>query len=170
MILASAPHLYSAVLRSADPRLARDLSIGEFLVAFGIYREVVCSVFPQRRKELDGYLDLIGDLNLCYGKHFFYQYHKGFSSKAALHVSRSNVLLDWSVLDTELLVLRVVRHLFRGESIVITSMRGCASTAIAPFSIFAVAARKLTPGLCAHVGLALREVAVVVRIDAPPRQ
>ena len=89
---------FSAVLRSADPRLARDLSMGEFVVAFRIFRKVVCSVSPQRRKGLDGYLALIGDLNLRYGKNMFYQYHKGFSSKAALHVSRSNMLLDWSVL------------------------------------------------------------------------
>ena len=97
----------SVLLRSSDPRLARELSIGEFIVAFGICRDVVCSVFPQRRKELDAYLALIGDLHLRYGNNVFYQYHKGFSSKAALHVSRNNWLLDWSVLDTELLVLVV---------------------------------------------------------------
>ena len=52
------------MLRSADPRLARDLSIGKFLVAFGIFRDVVCSRFPHRRQELDLYMALIGDLNL----------------------------------------------------------------------------------------------------------
>jgi len=98
---------YSTVLRSADPRLARDLSIGEFLVAFGIFRDVVCSVFPNRRQELDGYMALIGDLNLRYGRNLFYQYHKEFSSKAARYVSHSNVLLNWSVLDTKLLVMLV---------------------------------------------------------------
>ena len=67
-----------AVIKTADPRLARDMSIGEFVVAFGIFREVLCSVFPQRRTELDGYLALIGDLNLRYGQNVFYLYHKGF--------------------------------------------------------------------------------------------
>ena len=96
-----------AIIKTANPRQARDMSIGDFVVAFGIFREVLCSVFPQRRKELDGYLALIGDLNLRYGKNVFYQYHKGFSSKAALQVTHCNTLLDWSVLDTELLVMLV---------------------------------------------------------------
>ncbi|XP_024128071.2 uncharacterized protein LOC112146462 [Oryzias melastigma] len=45
--------------KHADPRLSRVLSIGEFLVAFGIFRDVVCSVYPDRRSELDGYLALM---------------------------------------------------------------------------------------------------------------
>ncbi|XP_029927907.1 uncharacterized protein LOC115373572 [Myripristis murdjan] len=98
---------FTAVIKSADPRLARDLSIGEFVVAFGIYRDVICSVYPERRQELDSYLALIGDLNLRYGKNIFYQYHKGFSSKAALYIAQANIRLNWSVLDTELLVMLV---------------------------------------------------------------
>ena len=96
---------FAAVLKSADPRLGRDLSIGEFLVAFGIYRDVICSVFPARRQELDAYLALIGDLNLKYGRNIFYQYHKALSSKSALYISQYNTAIDWSILDTELLVL-----------------------------------------------------------------
>lgn len=30
---------------STDPDLSRDISIGEFLVAFGICRDVICSVY-----------------------------------------------------------------------------------------------------------------------------
>ena len=56
--------LVTAVIKSADPRLLRDMLIGEFVVAFGIYRDVICSVYPERRQELDTYLSLIGDLNL----------------------------------------------------------------------------------------------------------
>ena len=81
--------------------------IGEFVVAFGIYRDVICLVYPERRQELDTYLSLIGDLNLRYGKNIFYQYHKAFSSKAALFISQSNIRLNWSILDTELLVMMV---------------------------------------------------------------
>ena len=60
-----------AIIKTANPRQARDMSIGEFVVAFGIFREVLCSVFPQRRKELDGYLALIGDLICVMGRMFF---------------------------------------------------------------------------------------------------
>nr|XP_033958140.1 uncharacterized protein LOC117460704 [Pseudochaenichthys georgianus] len=95
----------TAVFKSADPRLLRDLNIGQFLVAFGIFRDVLCSVYPERRVELDAYLGLIGDLYLKFGKSTFYSYHKSFSSKAALHLAHCNVRLDWSVLDTELLVM-----------------------------------------------------------------
>ena len=95
----------SAILKSSDPRLNRDLSIGQFLVAFGIFRDVICSVYPDRRQELDAYLALIGDINLTYGKALFYQYHKAFSRKAALYVAQYNTRSDWSVLDTEVLMM-----------------------------------------------------------------
>ncbi|XP_039668973.1 uncharacterized protein LOC120566512 [Perca fluviatilis] len=98
---------FSAVFKSADPRLCKELSIGQFLVAFGLFREVICSVYPDRRAELDSYLALIGDLNLKYGRNIFFHYHKAFSSKAALHLARSNVRVDWSVVDLELLVMLV---------------------------------------------------------------
>ena len=100
----------TAVFKSSDPRLNRDLSIGQFLVAFSIYRDVICSVYPERRQELDAYLALIGDLNLKHGKNVFYTYHKSFSSKAALHIAHSNIRLDWSILDTELLVMSTGGH------------------------------------------------------------
>ncbi|XP_033931187.1 uncharacterized protein [Pseudochaenichthys georgianus] len=100
----------TAVFKSADPRLLRDLNIGQFLVAFGIFRDVLCSVYPERRVELDAYLGLIGDLYLKFGKSTFYSYHKSFSSKAALHLAHCNVRLDWSVLDTELLVMATVQR------------------------------------------------------------
>ena len=50
---------------------------------------------------------LIGDQDLRYGKKLFHPYHKEFSSKAARYVSRSNALLNWFVLNTELLTLLV---------------------------------------------------------------
>ncbi|XP_034086278.1 uncharacterized protein LOC117555511 [Gymnodraco acuticeps] len=96
---------FTAVFRSTDPRLLKDLHIGQFLVAFGIFRDVLCTVYPERRTELDAYLGIIGDLQLKYGKSIFYYYHKSFSSKAARHLAHCNIRLDWSVLDTELLVM-----------------------------------------------------------------
>ncbi|XP_068584257.1 uncharacterized protein [Cebidichthys violaceus] len=61
--------------------------------------------YDDRRQDLDGYLGLIGDLNLRYGNNTFFKYHKGFSSKAAVYLAQSNIRLNWGVLDTELLVL-----------------------------------------------------------------
>jgi hypothetical protein len=40
-----------------DPRLNRSLSISEFLKAFGKYKRVMTSVYPDRRAELDAYED-----------------------------------------------------------------------------------------------------------------
>ncbi|KAM3598250.1 uncharacterized protein V6R79_015547 [Siganus canaliculatus] len=50
---------------------------------------------------------LIGDLNLRYGKNIFYQYHNAFSNKAALYIAQSNIRLNWSVLDSEILIMIV---------------------------------------------------------------
>nr|XP_033936301.1 putative protein TPRXL [Pseudochaenichthys georgianus] len=43
----------TAAFKSAEPRLLKELSIGEFLVAFSIFRNVLCTVYPGRRVELD---------------------------------------------------------------------------------------------------------------------
>ncbi|XP_014916462.1 uncharacterized protein LOC106965081 [Poecilia latipinna] len=48
---------------------------------FCVYRDVICSVYPNRRIELDTYLALIADLHLQYGRSLFYQYHKAFANK-----------------------------------------------------------------------------------------
>lgn len=63
------------------------------MVAFGIYRDVISSVFPKRGAELDLYLAMIGGLNLKYGK-LFHQCHKSFACKAAL--SFLNSILAWT--------------------------------------------------------------------------
>lgn len=95
----------TAIFKSSDPRLSKNLSIGEFLAAFSVYRDVICSVYPDRRTELDSYLSLIADLNLKYDRSLFYQYHKAFAPKAATTLSQSGICRDWSVLDTELLIM-----------------------------------------------------------------
>ncbi|CAC5419725.1 unnamed protein product [Mytilus coruscus] len=38
-----------------DPRSSRSLSLGEFIQAFGIYRNIMCTAFPHRRSELNLY-------------------------------------------------------------------------------------------------------------------
>lgn len=60
-----------AVIETADPWLSRNLSFCEFLVAFGIYRDVICSIYPERWLELNSDLALI-ELNLKYGRNIFY--------------------------------------------------------------------------------------------------
>ncbi|XP_027855686.1 formin-like protein 7 isoform X1 [Xiphophorus couchianus] len=96
---------FSAIIKSSDPRLAKDLSIGQFLAAFSVFRDVICSVYPERRIDLDAYLALIADLHLQYGRSLFYQYHKAFATKAAAVLFRSGLNLNWSTLDTEILIM-----------------------------------------------------------------
>ncbi|XP_023200297.1 serine/arginine repetitive matrix protein 1-like [Xiphophorus maculatus] len=96
---------FSAILKTSDPRLSRDLSIGQFLAAFSVFRDVICSVYPDRRVELDAYLALIADLHMRYGRSLFYQYHKAFATKAAAVLFRSGQCLNWSILDMEILIM-----------------------------------------------------------------
>ncbi|XP_063059122.1 uncharacterized protein LOC134452589 [Engraulis encrasicolus] len=53
---------------------------------------------------------MLSDFHLRYGGTLFYEYHKSFSAKAASYVSLFNLRLDWSIVDTELLI----RH-FSGQ-------------------------------------------------------
>lgn len=91
-------------LRTSDSRLQRNLSFPEFVSAFGIYRDILCQTFPDRREELDTYLAMMADFYQRYGGTLFYEYHKSFSAKSASFVSLFNSRLDWSIIDTELLV------------------------------------------------------------------
>ena len=46
----------AVLLRAKDARLNRKLSVLEFVLAFSLYRDVVCSAQQYRREELDTYL------------------------------------------------------------------------------------------------------------------
>ncbi|KAM4808126.1 uncharacterized protein WCC33_003420 [Rhinophrynus dorsalis] len=92
----------SVTLRSRNPRLNKKLSFTEFVLAFGVYRDIVCSAFLHRRQELDHYMHLVVDLAYKYGGSTFYDYHRSFSAKAAAALSQFNFVTDWSYLDTEL--------------------------------------------------------------------
>ncbi|XP_063054526.1 uncharacterized protein LOC134448797 [Engraulis encrasicolus] len=73
----------SVILKTSDPRLLKNLSFGEFVVAFGVFRDVLCGAYPERRAELDSYLAMLADFHLRYGGTLFYEYHKSFAAKAA---------------------------------------------------------------------------------------
>lgn len=65
----------SVLLKDSDPRLSKTLSLAEFIVAFGIFWDIICEIHPSRRAELDTYLAIIADLTMTYGGTFFYEYH-----------------------------------------------------------------------------------------------
>ncbi|KAM4704361.1 uncharacterized protein WCC33_012775 [Rhinophrynus dorsalis] len=92
----------SVVLKAKDSRLGKKLSVTEFVLVFSLYRDVICSVRPERREELDHYLYRVVELGHKYGGYSFYDYHKSFSAKAAAALAQFNITLDWSQLDTEL--------------------------------------------------------------------
>ncbi|XP_073462542.1 uncharacterized protein [Aquarana catesbeiana] len=88
----------SVVLKAKDHRLTRKLNIAEFVLAFGMFRDVLCTVNPNRREELDLYLHAIVDLGYKYGGCSFYDYHRSFSAKAAARLSQfqlSRVHVGW---------------------------------------------------------------------------
>lgn len=91
-------------LQTSNPRLQRNLSFSEFVIAFSIFRDILCQTFPDRREELDLYLAMMADFNQRYGGTLFYEYHKSFSAKSASFITLYNSKLDWSVIDTELLI------------------------------------------------------------------
>ena len=57
----------SVFLKDSDPRMSKNLTLAEFCVAFGVYRDTLCEAYPKHRVEMDDYLALICDLALRYG-------------------------------------------------------------------------------------------------------
>jgi len=66
-----------------DPRLNRDLTLSEFIQAFGIYKNILCDAFQQRRAELDLYDRDLVDMGVKYRDKLFCEYHRQCSSTAA---------------------------------------------------------------------------------------
>ena len=85
-----------------DIRLNRDLNIKEFILAFGTYKNVMCSAYPERRPELDAYERHIVDMSSRYQGNGFYEYHKRFSAEAAAHLRYNNTAVDWSIKNNTL--------------------------------------------------------------------
>ena len=98
------------MLKECDPRLSKTLTLAEFNVAFGVYRDIICEVYPSRRAELDTYLAIISDLALSYGATLFFEYHKSFSAKASMFIQRFNQRLDWSVVNLALINRHFTGH------------------------------------------------------------
>ena len=87
-----------------DLRLKRNLTIAEFLTAFGKYKRVMCQAFPNRRDELDSYEANIIDIYNVYGERF-YEYHKLFSLRSANALTIHRIKVDWSAKDRDLIQL-----------------------------------------------------------------
>lgn len=84
-----------------DDRLKRNLALDEFITAFGRYKKIMCSAFPNRAEELDAYLAHIVETARVWPQKF-YEYHKMFSSKCAIMLQEHNIKLDWSLGDPDL--------------------------------------------------------------------
>ncbi|KAL1276499.1 hypothetical protein QQF64_036122 [Cirrhinus molitorella] len=81
---------------------SKDLTPTEFALAFSIYRDIICSVYPDRRTELDDYLSVILDMAVCFGGTGFYNYHLLFATQAAGRIQQFNQGTYWGTLDAEL--------------------------------------------------------------------
>lgn len=55
----------SIMLKESILRLSKTLTLTEFNVAIGLYRDFICEVYLSRRAELDKYLTIIYDLALA---------------------------------------------------------------------------------------------------------
>ncbi|XP_057206534.1 uncharacterized protein LOC130564470 [Triplophysa rosa] len=93
---------FSFTFKNASHSHSRTLSFPEFTMAFSRFTDVVCTVFPHRRRELGDYLAIVAELALSYGGAHFYTYHKLFSAKCAIRVAQWNQCPYWGALDTEL--------------------------------------------------------------------
>ncbi len=93
---------FSVTLKNPNPLSSRILSFPEFSIAFNRFTEVICSVFPHRRRELNDSLAIIAELALSYGGGHFYTYHKLFSAKCAVRIAQWNQCPYWGALDLDL--------------------------------------------------------------------
>ncbi len=93
---------FSVTLKNPNPLSSRILSFPEFCIAFSRFTEIICSVFPHRRRELNDYLAVIAELALSYGGGHFFTYHKLFSAKCAVRVAQWNQCPYWGALDLDL--------------------------------------------------------------------
>ena len=90
------------IMKPGDPRLSKNLTLGEFIVAFARYKNIVCEVMPHRRTELDHYERDVVEMANHFGGTRFYDYHKAFSAKAAALLHQCQIKVDWSIRDNGL--------------------------------------------------------------------
>jgi hypothetical protein len=89
-------------LKANDTRIQTSLTIQEFVLAFNIYRNVMCECFPSRRSELDLYVRDVIRMSSQFGGGSFYEYHKAFAARAAALLLNHNIKLDWGKRDNNL--------------------------------------------------------------------
>ncbi|MGH0138989.1 UNVERIFIED_CONTAM: hypothetical protein FKN15_025387 [Acipenser sinensis] len=89
----------SVTLKSSDPRLLKNLTLGEFVLAFSIFRDVLCTAYPHRREELDLYLAYVVELSVRYGSTMFFEYHESFSAAV---LATDNIIVNWATPDNYL--------------------------------------------------------------------
>ncbi len=102
---------FSLLLKDNDQWLSNCLTMPEFNVDFGVFRDKICKDYLLRRAELDTYLAIISDLAMTYGGTLFYEYHKSFSAKAAMDIQQVNQRLNWSVVNLAKIVKLLVTAL-----------------------------------------------------------
>lgn len=93
---------FTVTLKPPSNTHSRTLSLAEFSIAFARFTDVICSVFPHRRRELNDYMAIIAELALSYGGTHFYTYHKLFSAKCAIRLTQWNQISYWGAVDLEL--------------------------------------------------------------------
>lgn len=81
--------------KNKDKRLNKKLTIQEFIIAFGVYKRIMCQAYNWRRAELDAYEAHIIDMASSYPDHF-YEYHKLFSAQCAIALEQHKLKIDWS--------------------------------------------------------------------------
>ncbi|MGH0131084.1 UNVERIFIED_CONTAM: hypothetical protein FKN15_044996 [Acipenser sinensis] len=86
-------------VKSSNPHLLKNLTLGEFVLAFSIFRDVLCTAYPHRWEEQDLYLAYVVESSVRYGSKMFFEYHKSFSAKAAAVLATDNVIVNWATPD-----------------------------------------------------------------------
>lgn len=84
-----------------DPRLEKNLTIEEFIIAFHKYKRIHCRRYPWRKPELDQYEANMVEISRMYGQKF-YEYHKIFSQRCAAALA-VGIKVSWADKDKELL-------------------------------------------------------------------
>lgn len=92
----------SVTLKNSAHNPLRILSFAKFIIPFTGYSEIICTVFPHRKRKVSDYLSLVPELSLLFGGSHFYTYYKLFSAKSAIHITQRNQCPYWGTLDTDL--------------------------------------------------------------------
>ena len=84
-----------------DPRVSRSLTLGEFIQAFSIFKDVYCENNGHKRMQLDGHEQTVVELATMYGGTAHYDYHRLFAARVAAYAARGQSI-RWDMRDTRL--------------------------------------------------------------------